>query len=105
MSLLGYKSLGSDTIPAPYKNEDKTLVKQENKIKDGNLHVDAQSILFMRNCGSKGYPGSAEVVNILPPNRLVKQDAIALLTVGNGRQSGTCAYVRHLLKGWPMVLV
>jgi len=31
------------------------------------LEIDERSVLFMRNCGPVGYPGSAEVVNMTPP--------------------------------------
>ena len=61
------------------------------RINDESLHVDENSILFMRNCGPKGFPGSGEVVNMLPPDRLVKQGITSLPTIGDGRQSGTSA--------------
>ncbi len=61
------------------------------RINDENLHIDKNSILFMRNCGPVGFPGSGEVVNMLPPDRLVKEGITALPTLGDGRQSGTSA--------------
>ncbi len=61
------------------------------RINDESLHVDENSILFMRNCGPKGFPGSGEVVNMLPPDRLIKQGISSLPTIGDGRQSGTSA--------------
>lgn len=61
------------------------------RINDEDLHIDKNSILFMRNCGPIGYPGSGEVINMLPPDRLVKQGIPALPTLGDGRQSGTSA--------------
>jgi dihydroxy-acid dehydratase len=39
--------------------------------------------------GPVGYPGAAEVVNMLPPDALVKQGVTLLPCVGDGRQSGT----------------
>jgi dihydroxyacid dehydratase/phosphogluconate dehydratase len=36
-----------------------------------------------------GYPGSAEVVNMTPPGRLVRQGIRMLPCMGDGRQSGT----------------
>lgn len=62
-----------------------------DRINDENLHIDKNSILFMRNCGPVGFPGSGEVVNMLPPDRLVKAGITALPTLGDGRQSGTSA--------------
>ncbi|WP_445679101.1 IlvD/Edd family dehydratase [Radicibacter daui] len=61
------------------------------RINDPSLDVDANCILVIRNCGPVGYPGSAEVVNMLPPDRLVRQGIAQLPTMGDGRQSGTSA--------------
>ncbi len=62
-----------------------------NSINDPALSVDADCILVIRNCGPLGYPGSAEVVNMLPPDYLVKQGITTLPCLGDGRQSGTSA--------------
>jgi dihydroxy-acid dehydratase len=62
-----------------------------DRLDDPDLPVDADSILFIRNCGPIGYPGSAEVVNMQPPARLIKQGITELPTIGDGRQSGTSA--------------
>jgi dihydroxy-acid dehydratase len=59
------------------------------RIEDPHLGCDEQSVLIIRNCGAVGYPGSAEVVNMQPPARLLKQGIQALPTMGDGRQSGT----------------
>ena len=59
------------------------------RIEDPDLGVEEQSVLIVRNCGPVGYPGSAEVVNMQPPARLLKQGIDALPTMGDGRQSGT----------------
>jgi dihydroxy-acid dehydratase len=53
------------------------------------LAIDEACILFIRNVGCVGYPGSAEVVNMQPPDELVKAGVNHLPTVGDGRQSGT----------------
>ena len=58
-------------------------------IDDPSLGIDSQSILVMRGVGPKGYPGSAEVVNMQPPVALLKQGINSLPTIGDGRQSGT----------------
>ncbi|MBM3594379.1 MAG: dihydroxy-acid dehydratase family protein [Alphaproteobacteria bacterium] len=62
-----------------------------HRINDPALPIDADSILFIRNTGPVGYPGAAEVVNMLPPDRLVKGGILLLPCVGDGRQSGTSA--------------
>ena len=46
-------------------------------------------ILVIRGCGPVGYPGSAEGVNMQPPDALIKQGILELPTLGDGRQSGT----------------
>lgn len=60
-----------------------------DRINDPKLPVDEDSILVIRNTGPIGYPGAAEVVNMLPPDRLVKQGINLLPCIGDGRQSGT----------------
>jgi dihydroxy-acid dehydratase len=61
------------------------------RINDPDLDIDDDCILFVRGCGPVGFPGSAEVVNMLPPDRLVKMGVPELPCVGDGRQSGTSA--------------
>jgi len=60
-----------------------------HRINSNKLKIDEHSILIIRGCGPVGYPGSAEVVNMQPPDRLLKQGINALPTLGDGRQSGT----------------
>ncbi len=60
-----------------------------DRINDKSLNIDAHSILFIRGVGCVGYPGSAEVVNMQPPDEMIKQGINHLPTVGDGRQSGT----------------
>jgi dihydroxyacid dehydratase/phosphogluconate dehydratase len=59
------------------------------RINDPALEIDENCILFIRNVGCVGYPGSAEVVNMQPPDALLKAGIDHLPTVGDGRQSGT----------------
>ena len=60
-----------------------------DRINDASLAIDDTCVLFVRNCGPLGYPGSAEVVNMQPPDALIKSGILELPTVGDGRQSGT----------------
>jgi dihydroxy-acid dehydratase len=62
-----------------------------HRINDPALKINEHCMLIIRNCGPVGYPGSAEVVNMLPPDYLVKQGITCLPTMGDGRQSGTSA--------------
>ena len=59
------------------------------RINSKKLNIDEKSILIIRGCGPIGYPGSAEVVNMQPPDALLKKGINALPTLGDGRQSGT----------------
>ncbi|PWR03594.1 dihydroxy-acid dehydratase [Meridianimarinicoccus roseus] len=59
------------------------------RINDPALDIDAHTILFIRGVGCVGYPGSAEVVNMQPPDALIRGGLMHLPTVGDGRQSGT----------------
>ena len=59
------------------------------RINDKNLKINENSILIIRGCGTVGYPGSGEVVNMQPPDRLLKKGINTLPTLGDGRQSGT----------------
>ncbi len=59
------------------------------RINDPALEIDDDTILFIRGVGCVGYPGSAEVVNMQPPDALIKRGITHLPTVGDGRQSGT----------------
>jgi dihydroxy-acid dehydratase len=61
------------------------------RIDDPALGVDAHCVLVMRGTGAIGYPGAAEVVNMRPPDYLIKQGITMLPCMGDGRQSGTSA--------------
>ncbi|MGR3715669.1 MAG: IlvD/Edd family dehydratase, partial [Thermohalobaculum sp.] len=59
------------------------------RLNDPDLGIDENTIMFIRNVGPVGYPGSAEVVNMQPPDALLRAGIEHLPTVGDGRQSGT----------------
>jgi xylonate dehydratase len=59
------------------------------RINDPALGVDERSILVIRGAGPIGWPGSAEVVNMQPPDALIRRGITSLPTLGDGRQSGT----------------
>ena len=60
-----------------------------DRINDPALGIDERTILFIRGVGAVGYPGSAEVVNMQPPDAIIREGINHLPTVGDGRQSGT----------------
>jgi len=59
------------------------------RINDPDLGIDERTILVIRGAGPVGWPGSAEVVNMQPPDALLKRGIQSLPTIGDGRQSGT----------------
>ena len=59
------------------------------RINDPQLKINVDCILVIRGCGPVGYPGSAEVVNMQPPDSLIREGILELPTLGDGRQSGT----------------
>ncbi|WP_416797266.1 IlvD/Edd family dehydratase [Ciceribacter azotifigens] len=58
-------------------------------INNPELGIDEKTILVIRGAGPRGWPGSAEVVNMQPPDALLKRGIMSLPTIGDGRQSGT----------------
>jgi dihydroxy-acid dehydratase len=62
-----------------------------DRINDPSLDIDEHCVLVIRGTGPIGYPGAAEVVNMQPPDELIKKGIKALPTIGDGRQSGTSA--------------
>ena len=59
------------------------------RINDPALDIDERTILVIRGAGPLGWPGSAEVVNMQPPDHLIRTGITSLPTIGDGRQSGT----------------
>ena len=60
-----------------------------HRINDPALEIDENCILVIRGSGVIGWPGSAEVVNMQPPDALIRAGTQWLPTLGDGRQSGT----------------
>ena len=60
-----------------------------HRINDPALGIDENCILVIRGAGPIGWPGSAEVVNMQPPDALIQRGIMWLPTLGDGRQSGT----------------
>src|ERR687886_1532425 len=59
------------------------------RIDDPALDVDADSVLVLRGCGPKGYPGMPEVANMPLPEKLLAQGVRDMVRVCDGRMSGT----------------
>ncbi len=59
------------------------------RIDDPDLDVDADSVLILRGCGPKGYPGMPEVANLPLPTKLLQQGVRDMVRICDGRMSGT----------------
>lgn len=54
-----------------------------------DLNVTADSVLVLKNCGPKGYPGMAEVGNMGLPPKLLAQGVTDMVRLSDARMSGT----------------
>jgi dihydroxy-acid dehydratase len=59
------------------------------RIDDPDLPVDASSILVLKGCGPKGYPGMPEVGNMALPRKLLAQGVRDMVRISDARMSGT----------------
>ncbi len=81
------------------------------RIDDPGLDVDADSVLVMRGCGPRGYPGMPEVANMPLPAKLLRQGVRDMVRICDGRMSGTAygTVVLHVspeaAAGGPLALV
>jgi dihydroxy-acid dehydratase len=81
------------------------------RIDDPDLDVDADSVLILRGCGPKGYPGMPEVANMPVPTKLLQQGVRDMVRICDGRMSGTAygTVVLHVAPeaaaGGPLALV
>jgi len=81
------------------------------RIDDPDLDVDADSVLVLRGCGPRGYPGMPEVSNMPLPRKILEQGVRDMVRVCDGRMSGTAygTVVLHVVPeaaaGGPLGLV
>jgi dihydroxy-acid dehydratase len=59
------------------------------RLDDPGLDVTADSVLVLRGCGPKGYPGMPEVSNMPLPAKLLAAGVRDMVRVCDGRMSGT----------------
>jgi dihydroxy-acid dehydratase len=59
------------------------------RIDDPDLDVDVTSVLVLRGCGPKGYPGMPEVSNMPLPKKMLQAGVRDMVRVCDGRMSGT----------------
>jgi dihydroxy-acid dehydratase len=59
------------------------------RIDDPGLQVDERSVMVLKNCGPKGYPGMAEVGNMPLPPKILKKGITDMVRISDARMSGT----------------
>ena len=84
----------SAATPAMLKHRGQAVVFEnfddyKARIGDPDLDVTADSVLVMKNCGPKGYPGMAEVGNMGLPPKLLAQGVTDMVRLSDARMSGT----------------
>ena len=65
------------------------LENYKARIVDPDLDIDAQSVMVLKNCGPKGYPGMAEVGNMGLPPKLLAAGVTDMVRISDARMSGT----------------
>lgn len=81
------------------------------RIGDPNLDIDESSIMVLKNCGPRGYPGMAEVGNMSLPSKLLARGVTDMVRLSDARMSGTAygTVVLHITPeaaiGGPLALV
>ena len=59
------------------------------RINDPALDVDENSVLILRGCGPRGYPGMPEVANMIMPEKVLAKGVTDMVRICDGRMSGT----------------
>ena len=78
---------------------------------DESLDIDENSVMVLKNCGPRGYPGMAEVGNMLLPPKLLRRGIKDMVRISDARMSGTAygTVVLHVAPeaaaGGPIALV
>jgi L-arabonate dehydrase len=84
----------SASTPALLKHRGRAVVFEnfedyKARIAAVDLDVTADSVLVLKNCGPKGYPGMAEVGNMGLPPKLLAQGVTDVVRISDARMSGT----------------
>ena len=88
-----------------------TIEEFKAKIDDPDLEIDENSVMVLKGCGPKGYPGMAEVGNMALPPKILKKGITDMVRISDARMSGTAygTVVLHVAPeaaaGGPLALV
>jgi L-arabonate dehydrase len=106
----------SAATPKLMKHKGKAVVFEDiddykARVDDPKLDIDETSIMVLKNCGPKGYPGFPEVGNMALPAKLLKKGVTDVVRISDARMSGTAygTVVLHVAPeaaaGGPLALV
>ena len=106
----------SAATPALMKHRGRAVVFENiehyhQRVDDPALDVDETSVLVLKNCGPRGYPGMAEVGNMGLPAKLLQKGVTDMVRISDARMSGTAfgTVVLHVCPeaaaGGPLALV
>jgi L-arabonate dehydrase len=82
-----------------------------SRINDEGLEIDESCVMVLKNCGPRGYPGMAEVGNMMLPPKLLRKGVTDMVRISDARMSGTAygTVVLHVCPeaavGGPLALV
>ncbi|HKQ79309.1 MAG TPA: IlvD/Edd family dehydratase [Blastocatellia bacterium] len=84
----------SAATPALMKHRGRAVVFEtiedlHARIDDPNLEIDDSSVMVLKNCGPRGYPGMAEVGNMPLPPKLLQRGVTDMVRISDARMSGT----------------
>jgi L-arabonate dehydrase len=88
-----------------------TIEEFHSRINDDTLEVDESCVMVLKNCGPRGYPGMAEVGNMMLPAKLLRKGVTDMVRISDARMSGTAygTVVLHVAPeaaaGGPLALV
>jgi dihydroxy-acid dehydratase len=88
-----------------------SIEEYKARIEDPELAIDETSVMVLKNCGPKGYPGMAEVGNMGLPPKLLERGITDMVRISDARMSGTAygTVVLHVCPeaavGGPLALV
>jgi dihydroxyacid dehydratase/phosphogluconate dehydratase len=66
-----------------------TIEHYQERIDDPDLDIDETSVMVLKNCGPRGYPGMAEVGNMPLPAKLLAKGVSDMVRISDARMSGT----------------
>ncbi|MCT7665032.1 L-arabinonate dehydratase [Shinella kummerowiae] len=66
-----------------------TIDHYKVRVDDPDLDIDETSIMVLKNCGPRGYPGMAEVGNMALPQKVLKKGVRDMVRISDARMSGT----------------